>query len=280
MIQYAVMMFPSVLLPLLDKLGVQVDPRARGHNYFNSFAQSSQSRSLRLLCELYVWRTHHVWRDPIILPWLERNVSVVLDKVDAKDPIVKDFEEKRKRRYQATTPRNILRHVILTDNKELTFNFPPVRDFAVKKISSVFQLKNLYTSYLQDLAKEPLLNFDPLPPKDAIDIYSVTKIARGPRNASRAGILTMLLDSLWNDLNAPQAPNVDDADAPPQQQQQQEGEQLAEDAPIALGEGLQQSVTALLDAMRDLLTNAGGGRPEGDAADGEDSGTEENAEVD
>jgi hypothetical protein len=45
------------------------------------------------------------------------------------------------------------------------------------------------------------------------------------------------------------------------------------EAPIALGAGLQQSVTALLDAMRDLLSNANG-RPEGEAADGEESATD------
>lgn len=154
LIQYAVLMFPSVLLPLLEKVGVQIDNRAKHHNYLNSFAQSryllaisnwqirlkfiylivvlfvitmcSQSRSLRLLCELYVWRTHHVWKEPSVLGWLEKNVTIILDRVDASDPVVKDYEGKRKRRYLATTPRNILRHVLLTDNKDLTFNFPPV----------------------------------------------------------------------------------------------------------------------------------------------------------
>lgn len=40
LIQYAILMFPSVLLPLLDKLGVQIDTRAKLHNYLNAFAQS------------------------------------------------------------------------------------------------------------------------------------------------------------------------------------------------------------------------------------------------
>lgn len=38
-------------------------------------------------------------------------------------------------------------------------------------------------------------------------------------------------------------------------------------------------MTALLDAMRDLLTNANG-RPEGEAADGEDSATDADARED
>jgi len=44
--------------------------------------------------------------------------------------------------------------------------------------------------------------------------------------------------------------------------------------PIALGAGLQQSVTALLDAMRDLLSNANANNPP-NQADGEDSATED-----
>lgn len=53
-----------------------------------------------------------------MLDWLERNVHVVLDRVDECDPFVAECEEKRKRRYQKT-PRNILRHIILSDMKEV-----------------------------------------------------------------------------------------------------------------------------------------------------------------
>ncbi|XP_021963166.1 transcription factor 25 [Folsomia candida] len=257
LIQYAVLMFPSVLLPLLEKVGVQIDNRAKHHNYLNSFAQSSQSRSLRLLCELYVWRTHHVWKEPSVLGWLEKNVTIILDRVDASDPVVKDYEGKRKRRYLATTPRNILRHVLLTDNKDLTFNFPP------------------------ELSKEPILNYDPLPPPDAVDIYNMKEFQtrRTRTGTGRGGILNMLLDSLWNDLNAvppnDQPPQLGAAERPPARLAAADGE----NPPIALGAGLQQSVTALLDAMRDLLTNANG-RPEGEAADGEDSATDADARED
>jgi len=50
------------------------------------------------------------------------------------------------------------------------------------------------------------------------------------------------------------------------------------DPPIAVGAGLQQSVTVLLDAMRDLLSNAyvnpQPGEADADAADGEYSGSD------
>lgn len=37
-IQYALMMFPGVLKPLLDEVSVQVDSRVSGHTYFNGNA--------------------------------------------------------------------------------------------------------------------------------------------------------------------------------------------------------------------------------------------------
>jgi len=251
-----VLMFPSVILPLLDKVGVQMDARAKNYNYFNNFAQSSQSRSLRLLCELYVWRSHHVWKEASVLSWLEKNVNAVLDRIDNSDPVIKDYEAKRKRRYQATTPRNILRHVLLTDNKDLTFNFPP------------------------ELSKETILQFDPLPPLDAVDIYNMKEFSTRNRAGSRrGGVLHMLLDSLWNDLNA-QLPadaelQLDERAAQPQPQLMLEGG--GENVPIQIGAGLQQSVTALLDAMRDLLTNANPRPESGEAVEAADEDSDVDA---
>ncbi len=62
------------------------------------------------------------------------------------------------------------------------------------------------------MSKEPILNYDPLPPPDAVDIYNMSEFTRSSHNSigggegrGRGGILNMLIDSLWNDLNAPQA---------------------------------------------------------------------------
>jgi len=40
LLQYALLMFPSVLLPLLDKCSVQCDSRAKNHAFFNYEAQN------------------------------------------------------------------------------------------------------------------------------------------------------------------------------------------------------------------------------------------------
>ena len=83
-----------------------------------------QPGALQLLTSLYAGRAHHLWRDVTILPWLERNVHAVLDLVDSQAAIIK-AEEKRGRRYQGT-PKNIYRHVILSDIKDATTSLPRV----------------------------------------------------------------------------------------------------------------------------------------------------------
>lgn len=52
-----------------------------------------------------------------MLDWLERNVHMVLDRVNKCDAFVVECEEKRKRNYRKA-PRNVLRHIVLSDIKE------------------------------------------------------------------------------------------------------------------------------------------------------------------
>ena len=91
----------------------------------------SSTESLKLLCDLYVWRSHHLWKDPVVLRWLERNANAALDKVDGKNPVLRDYDAMRRRRYQGT-PRNIIRHILLTDEKDLTLRLPRVCIYTTK----------------------------------------------------------------------------------------------------------------------------------------------------
>jgi hypothetical protein len=79
-----------------------------------------QTAALTQLIQLYVSRCYHVWKDSDLMHWLEKNVHVVLDRVDKNDPIAKDYEMKRSKRYQGPLPRSIARHILLSDIKDLT----------------------------------------------------------------------------------------------------------------------------------------------------------------
>lgn len=147
-LQYALLMFPAVLRLLMDELSIQTDPRVNSNKYFASTVYSQQRLPLQQLTSLYVCRSKTVWRDGDILPWLERNVGIILDKVDSNDPIVEEYAHNRSQRY-ITPPRPILRHIVLSEFKE--------------KVPLAAALKNETGS---------ILMHDPLPPTDSIDIYT------------------------------------------------------------------------------------------------------------
>lgn len=85
------------------------------------------------------------------MSWLEENVREVLQAVDAGDPAVEECENRRKVLYQRA-PRNIHRHVVLSEIKEAVAALPP------------------------DVTTQSVMGFDPLPPADTI--YSYTRPER------------------------------------------------------------------------------------------------------
>ncbi|XP_033373100.1 transcription factor 25 isoform X2 [Parus major] len=147
LIQLALIMFPSVLMPLLDHCSVQPDARVASHPFFGLNAQISQSPALNQLTSLYVGRTHALWKDPAVMAWLEPHVHEVLHMVEAQDTLVQEAEHKRKIRYQSA-PRNIYRHIILSEMKEATAALP------------------------LEVTSQPVMGFDPLPPLDSIVSYT------------------------------------------------------------------------------------------------------------
>ncbi|CAB0004480.1 unnamed protein product, partial [Nesidiocoris tenuis] len=116
-LQKALIQFPGVLLALTEKCSVQVDSRILSSSFFTE-PSIKQSKSLTQLETLYVARSYHVWKESELLPWLENNVHQVLDRVEAGDPLVEEWAGYRQTRYPAT-PRNILRHILLLDMKDV-----------------------------------------------------------------------------------------------------------------------------------------------------------------
>lgn len=223
-LQNALIMFPGVLLPLLDKCSIEADKKAAGHPFFLDAqappdSSSIQSRGLAMLCALYVGRSFHIWKDPDLLPWLERNVTKAMERVDSKsDPFVQDCEEKRKVRYQGT-PRNIHRHIAISDIKEATSALP------------------------RELANIPVLSYDPLPPSDSINTYTdkdKTRANGGSGSIDDPSAFRMFFRSLLPNYN-PNDPTPPRADGGGQVEGAEGGGDL------------RRSVTTLLDAMQDLL---------------------------
>ncbi|XP_018421982.1 PREDICTED: transcription factor 25 [Nanorana parkeri] len=173
LIQQALIMFPGVLLPLLDACGVQPDNIVASHSFFGTVAQLSQPAALSQLISLYVGRCHSLWKEPSVMSWLEQNVSEVLRMVDNSEPIVKECDMRRKIRYQSA-PRNIHRHVILSEIKGANSALPV------------------------EVTSQPVLSFDPLPPLDSIVSYTRPERTHQPSNE---GTLSLFFRSLLPNFN-------------------------------------------------------------------------------
>ncbi|XP_076649517.1 nuclear localized protein 1 [Halictus rubicundus] len=170
----AVLMFPEVLMLLLDKCSIQTDEKVRSHEYFKN--KTSTIPALEKLEQLYVARSFRLWKEADLLPWLRENVHAVLNRVDSKDVYIKYCERKRIERYQGKLPKNILRHIILSDIKDVTINLQEVQNDG------------------------SVLSHDPLPPTDSIDIYKrPTSTTRSTRSSSN--VLSLFISSLVSNIN-------------------------------------------------------------------------------
>uniref|UniRef100_A0A2K6FEA9 TCF25 ribosome quality control complex subunit n=1 Tax=Propithecus coquereli TaxID=379532 RepID=A0A2K6FEA9_PROCO len=158
LIRQALTMFPGVLMPLLEYCSVRPDATVASHRFFGPNAEISQPPALSQLVSLYLGRSHFLWKEPATMSWLEENVRQVLQAVDAGDPAVEACESRRKVLYQRA-PRNIHRHVILSEIKEAVAALPP------------------------DVTTQSVMGFDPLPPLDTIYSYvrpeRISPVSRG-----------------------------------------------------------------------------------------------------
>ncbi|EGV94046.1 Transcription factor 25 [Cricetulus griseus] len=146
LIQQALTMFPGALMPLLEYCSVRPDATVSNHRFFGPDAEISQPPALSQLVSLYLGRSHFLWKEPATMSWLEENVREVLQAVDAGDSAVEACENRRKVLYQRA-PRNIHRHVILSEIKEAVAALP------------------------SDVTTQSVMGFDPLPPLDTIYSY-------------------------------------------------------------------------------------------------------------
>ncbi|KAL1456324.1 hypothetical protein WDU94_001063 [Cyamophila willieti] len=233
LLQEALIMFPMVLLPLLEKCAIQPDSRVQNHPFFTAHSPKTTSPSLQQLVSLYVERSYHVWKESELLPWLESNVLLVLDQVDKGLPCIEEAKQKRQRLYQATIPRSILRHVVLSDVKNVTAIIP-------------------------EDTRSPIFNFDPLPPLDSVNLYSRP-------NTSRIGVidnphtLSIFFRSFMPTFNVNQAAQEAAVALPDVLQGGGADGGAAEGGGVggvaSASVDLRRSVNSLIDAMRDLLSN-------------------------
>lgn len=214
MLQDALIMFPGFLFPLLEKCNVEPDKQVLTHFFFH---RPSDPKALMSLLTLYVCRIHTIWKTKNVIHWLEKQVHEVIKRYENRDPLFAECEKKLKLRYPGL-PRNILRHIILSDIKDANLTLP------------------------QDLMSTPIFGYDPLPPPDSISPYEKRSKPDAPDDK---GVLNMFFYSLLPSFSMPRDGNND--------LPQEAGARGAEGGGH---NDLRRSVTSLIDAMRDLISTA------------------------
>lgn len=210
-----------------------------GHDYFNSKAKATTTPGLEKLQDLYVARSYHLWKEPEVILFLETATHNVLRRVDARDEYANFCRSKRAIRYQGQPPRNVLRHIILSDFKEVTvshhavrkyspfaskaqiiqlFLFSPIQSFVLainsrqrysgskrpNIISEVTKFSQLLCQQIRDTG--PIFSYDPLPPADSVDIYQRERTVQRPAQTN-SNLFSLFMSSLYTDLEG-NIPNI------------------------------------------------------------------------
>uniref|UniRef100_A0A914UX17 Transcription factor 25 n=2 Tax=Plectus sambesii TaxID=2011161 RepID=A0A914UX17_9BILA len=219
LLQDALLRFPTLLLPLLDKCSVEPDKKIENSRYFSAQEQVQDSEGLKQLVALYVARSHELWKEAAVMRWLEKNAHSLLEKVEAKKATLERFRQIRRTRYQRT-PRNVLRHLFVSDLREAMAALPAAA------------------------TNEAVLSYDPLPPLDSRAHYQRPDRTAAPLDGT---FLSGLLRSLMPDFNPDDAAAAQAA----AREDDEAGAVGGQPAPA----GFQNSIRTLLNAVRDLLDN-------------------------
>ncbi|TGZ62704.1 hypothetical protein CRM22_007294 [Opisthorchis felineus] len=183
LIQDALILFPGFVTRLLKHTSIGNVTNLDRSVLFGREVQR-EPESLGRLLDLYVARTHHLWTSPDVQTWLESNVETVLILVEPEkcpqlstqphrptDSRLMEYAKRRKTCYPSL-PLNVLRHLLLAELPEA----PPI-------IPPHLQATQIY-------------GFDPLPPRDSVDIYSPEEEKRLRRAQSDGTFLSTFLSSL------------------------------------------------------------------------------------
>ncbi|XP_049822978.1 transcription factor 25-like [Aethina tumida] len=146
LLQKAIITFPGVLVLLLEFSYAKIDMVSK-HPFFVD-RRNWQPDSLNTIINLFARRNYHIWKNRTVLNWMESNVVVILPLTEKLSFKMLMEENSLLASYRIPLPRNILRHIYLSEIEEVTVAIDTTTSF---------------------------MSFDPLPPDDSINLYN------GPR---------------------------------------------------------------------------------------------------
>ncbi|KAJ2094837.1 hypothetical protein GGI09_005189 [Coemansia sp. S100] len=150
LLMQAILKFPTVVPVLWSKANVGVDDVVLTHPYFQDevIADTSAMTHMQLVVQLFVERHTPLYRTPEVARWMQEGLLLALESI-ARNDTPQSKQEAQKRLCTYVIPENISRHVLVADLEALKAGLP------------------------EDIRTAESFAFDPLPPKDDVNVYKV-----------------------------------------------------------------------------------------------------------
>ncbi|KAJ2785626.1 Transcription factor 25 [Coemansia javaensis] len=161
MLVEAILVFPTVVPPLWTKAGISVDPVVLTHPYFQDeqIPDESAMTHMQLLVHMFVERCGALYRPPEVGRWLQEGLLLALEQIalggaDARDvaaaagpAVAARRREAQRRLCTYVIPEAVSRHVLVAEMEAMKAGLPA------------------------EIREAPSFAFDPLPPRDDINVY-------------------------------------------------------------------------------------------------------------
>ncbi|KAI8919182.1 transcriptional repressor TCF25-domain-containing protein [Powellomyces hirtus] len=187
-LQQAIIDFPSMINCLYDKVGTSSAGVSADSGFFSGV---NAPPYLNLAIQLYVERNHTLWKVPEVLAWLRENVSVVATRHSGKDANSCSPSKQIRSEFQKDIPRNLSRHIFISDFASITSALPP------------------------DVTAAGIQAHDPIPPENGFPSpYHEFEQQQSAAARDPSGFLSNMLQQLLPWMNRPGGEGlIDDDDA-------------------------------------------------------------------
>jgi len=166
LLQRALLHFPMVLIPLLNKCTIsqQFTIAGKSINIANEryFVETFRPPSLEHLITLFTERAFTLWKQSEVSSWLQKNIIATLDRIKQGDPLIAIYLEDIKNNY-ASSSSNTFRHLLLSDYTDALNTLPP--DIA----RNVFQQHQMIVEENVDIS--PQVDVVPAPTSNPLFLF-------------------------------------------------------------------------------------------------------------
>ena len=129
LLQYALMLFPMLLEPLVKKAKISVtETDSSGYSKDLSkhgyYATAKSPTSLQPLINIYVERSYSLWQTPEVNLWLKDNVAKVAKRAETNDPMIDNCNTVLQEEY-VNNEKSYYNHLLVSEHSDSANVLPP-----------------------------------------------------------------------------------------------------------------------------------------------------------